>query len=165
MSRRIGLTQTADSVPFEGQGFDADNVADGIIEAKSDAINLPRFPLSFIHNAILSDGQLVGVSNLVNVPLVVPVKSQIVEITFYQDGGATKDGEYRFYKGDELPGNLFFTWTLTNTTSDVAISTVVGGTDFTSPIFLQGDLLRVYFDSIGQNHSDVTMFVYFQAVE
>ena len=158
-------TQTAASTPFIGAGFEADNVQDGIIEAKSDAIKLPRFAVDAVHNATLSDGQLVGVTNLVNVPLVIPVKSQIAEITFYQDGGANKDGQYRFYQNTETPSELFFTWTLNNTTTAVAESTQVGGSDFTSPTFDSGDLLRIYFDDTGANHQDVAIFVYLQAVE
>lgn len=162
---KISKTPVAPAIPFEGSGFDADNVQDGIIEAKNDAIALPRFPVSAIHNATLSDGQLVGVSNLVNVPLVIPVKSKVAEITFYQDGGATRDGQYRFYRNAETAPNLFFTWTLNDTTKATANSTEVGGTDFTSPTFNAGDDIRIYYDDTGLNHSDVVILVFLQAVE
>lgn len=160
---KIEKTPVAASVPFDGgSGFTADNVQDGIIEAKADAINLPRFPIGCTHNATLSDGQLVGVSNLVNVPLVVPVKSQLAEITFYQDGGSTRDGQYRFYRNAETAPNLFFTWTLNNTTTATAEGF---GVDYTSPIFLAGDLLLIYYDDTGLNHQDVSILNFFQAVE
>jgi len=162
---KISKTPVAAGIPFEGSTFDSDNVQDGIIEAKNDAINLPRFPVTATHNATLSDGQLVGVSNLVNVPLVIPVKSKVAEITFYQDGGATRDGQYRFYRNAETAPNLFFTWTLNNTTEAVASSTAVGGSDFTSPTFNAGDDLRIYYDDTGSNHRDVAILIFLQAVE
>lgn len=159
---KIEKTPVAASVPFEGAGFDADNVQDGIIEAKSDAINLQRFPVSAVHNARLSDGQLVGVSNLVNVPLVIPVKSILAEVAFYQDGGSTRDGQYRFYRNSQTAPNLFFTWTLNNTTSATAQGF---GVDFTSPTFFSGDLLLIYYDDTGTNHSDVVIQNFMQAQE
>lgn len=160
-------TNVASSTPFDNAGveFISDNAQDAIVEAKEAgdlALALPRFPLSSIHNGSLSNGQLIGISNLVNTPIVVPIKSVIKEVTMYQDGGANRDGQFRFYRNTETAPNLFFTWTLNNTTSAVANG---DGVDFTSPTFVQGDLLRVYFDDIGQNMQDLTMTYLFQAIE
>ena len=157
-------TQVASSTPFDNDGttFDAENLQDAVVEAKDIAVNLPRFPVGAVHNATLSDGQLVGVSNLVNVPLVIPIKCVLAEITFYQDGGANKDGQYRFYRNEETAPNLFFTWTLNNTTSATAEGF---GVDFTSPTFSAGDFLLIYYDDTGQNHSDVSIQNYLQATE
>lgn len=162
---KVFMTPVAEAIPFEAATFSSENVQDGIIEAKNDAIQLPRFAVAAVHNSTLSNGQLVGVTNWVNVPLIIPVKSQIAEITFYQDGGSSRDGRYRFYRNTETAPNLFFTWLLNNTTSSVAVSTNVGGSDFTSPEFQIGDLLRIYYDDTGSNHQDVAIFVYLQAVE
>ena len=161
------IKEVAASTPFDNEGttFSSENVQDAIEEAKSDAINLPRFAIGAVHNATLSNGQLVGVTNLVNVPLVVPIRSILAEVTFYQDGGAERDGEYLFYRNTQTAPNLFFTWTLNNTTTAVADSTNVGGSDFTSPLFEQGDLLLIYYNDTGTNHSDVSLFNYFQAQE
>lgn len=153
----------AEDVPFDNTdpSFSSDNVQAAIIEAKSTAISLPRLSVSATHNAAMLNGQLVGVSSLVNNPLVVPVSSTLAEITFYQGGGATKDGQYRFYKNTETAPNLFFTWTLDNTTSAVAED----GTDYTSPTFGQGDLLLIYYDGTINNHRDVSLVNYLQAIE
>ena len=144
-----------------GTNFSATETQAAIVESKDIAVSLPRFPVGAVHNATLSNGQLVGVSNLVNTPLVVPVTSILAEITFYQDGGASKDGQYRFYKNTQTPGDLFFTWTLNNTTTAVAEH----GVDYTSPSFAQGDLLLIYYDDTGSNHQDVSIQNYFQATE
>lgn len=162
MSSGFFKTPVAQSIPFEASGYTSDNVLDAIQESKADAIALPRFALSSVHNATLSNGQLVGVNNLVNNPIVVPIKSLLQEITFYQNGGASADGEYLFYRNTQTAPNLFFTWSLPNTTTAVANG---GGVDFTSPTFNAGDLLLVYFNDIGSNHNDVTIHYFFQAIE
>lgn len=157
-------TSVSSGIPFDNStnGYDSTDAQAAIEESKSVAISLPRFSLSSIHNGTVSNGQLIGVNNLVNVPIVVPVKSQLVEVTFYQNGGSTRDGEYLFYRNTQSAPNLFFTWTLNNTTSDVANG---DGADFTSPTFNQGDTLLVYYNDTGTNHQDVSIFYFFQAVE
>jgi len=162
-TRRGSPTQVAESIPFDNSvsGFSSDNVQDAVVEAKSDAVSLPRFSLNSAHNAGLSNGQLVGVTNLLNVPLVVPVKSKLAEITYYQGGGNNRDAEFLFYQNAQTAPNLFFTWNLPNTTTAVAEEI----TDFTSPTFNQGDLLLVYFNDIGSNPNDVSLVYFFQAIE
>lgn len=161
------LDLDANNTDFDptGTGFSATTVQSAIVESKDLAIELPRFPLSAIHNGTLSDGQLVGVNNLVNNPLVIPVKSQVAEITYYQNGGSSRDGQLRFYRNSETAPNLFFTWTFNNTETAVAESTNAGGSDFTSPTFNQGDELLIYFDDNGSNPVDVSILVYMQAVQ
>ncbi len=155
-------TQVSGSTPFDNEGtaFASDNARDAIIEATNLATGKARFVTSSVHNGTLSNNQLVGVSNLVNNPIVVPVTSLLSEVTFYQDGGGNRDGEYEFYRNTQSAPNLFFTWTLQNTTTAVAEG---GGVDFTSPNFTKGDLLLVYFNDTGANHRDVALFYYFQA--
>lgn len=140
--------------------FSSDNVQGAIEEGTNLAIDLPRFPISAVHNGTMNDGQLVGVTNLVNNPLIVPTKSKLANITFYQGGGATKNGSYRFYINSETPSNLFFTWGLAATELAIASSPA----DFTSPIFLAGEQLNIYFNSTGSSHSSVSLMCFFQAV-
>ena len=155
---------TADILDVNPTVLDEDD-GQAVLEALLARINLvgalPRYALSSIHNATLSDAQLVGVSNLVNVPVVVPVKSTLKEVTLFQDGGTDKDGEYLFYKNNQAAPDLFFTWTLADTEKAVADD----GIDYTSPTFNGGDTLLVYFNDIGSNHQDVSLHYLFQAVE
>jgi len=113
-------------------------------------------PQILSHNGRLTDGQLVGMTNVVNNPLVVGFRSRIVKVTYY-NRRAGSDGDLRIYKGLENPSNLFHTISFVNKTTFVENIT-------TSPIFEIGDLCRIYYDDTGLNPRDMTLGLYFEAV-
>lgn len=113
-------------------------------------------PLIINHNGNLSNGQLLGYTNLVNNPIVVGFRSKLARVTYYNTK-SNADADFRFYKQTETPANLFHTESLVNVKTTVF-------TVPSSPIFEIGDLCRIYFDDTGSNPSDVSMGLFFEAV-
>lgn len=113
-------------------------------------------PILLNHNGNLSNGQLVGYTNLVNNPVVMGFRGRLVKIT-YINSRSSSDADFRFYKNTETPGNLFHTMSFTNQLTTVE---EVSG----APILEVGDLCRIYFDDEGTNPNDMNMGLYFEAV-
>lgn len=112
-------------------------------------------PLVLVHNGNLSNGQLVGYSNLVNQPIVIGFRARLQRIT-YINSRSNSDATFQYYRGAVSAPNLFHTFTFTNQLSETSDVT-------TSPIFEIGDLLRIIYTDTGQNPNDMIMGLFLEA--
>lgn len=112
-------------------------------------------PQILVHNGTLSNGQLVGYSNLVNQPIVVGFRSRLQRITFI-NANAGADATFRFYKDTISAPNLFHTYSVVNAAPNT--SNVTG-----SPTFEIGDLLQITYQDDGTNTSDLVMGLFLEA--
>jgi len=115
-------------------------------------------PTVLNHNGTMSDGQLVGYSNLANNPLVIGFRSKLARVTMVNSKDNT-DFDLRFYRNSETPANLFDTWEIRNPTDGIATTDITG-----SPIFEVGDTLPIYYDDQGINASDMNLGLFMEAV-
>lgn len=165
-------TPVAVSTPFEplrnpdstGQAsiITSQNVQDAIEEVFQNAPGKQaRFTLALLNNSSLGNNQRVGYSELLpNVPVVLPRKCRLKEITF-SNASANADATFRIYKrsppiSSATPGGtatLLHTWTFNN-----SLSAFQTGLDL---LFLAGEEILIVFIDIGDNPSDVAMVLFF----
>lgn len=162
-------TPVAVSTPFEPQRnpdytgqasvITAQNVQDAIEEVYQNAPGKQaRFTLTLLNNSTLSNGQRFGYSELLpNVPVIVPRKCRLKEITF-SNQNATTDAQFRIYArtptASPTPsGTLLYTWNLTN-----SLSAFLTGLDL---LFQAGQEVLINFVDTGDNPSDAAMVLFF----
>ena len=115
-------------------------------------------PTVLLHNGAMSNGQLVGYSNLLNSPLVIGFRSKLSRVTM---SNARSDASFglRFYRNSETPANLFYDWDILNPTNGIATVNIT-----TSPIFEVGDTLPIYYDSQGTNAQNLVLGLFLEAM-
>lgn len=162
-------TPVATSVPFEPQRnpdytgqasiITAQNCQDAIEEVFQNAPGKQaRFTLSLLNNNSMTNGQRFGYSELLpNVPVILPRKCRLKEITF-SNANATTDARFRIYArtptASPTPsGTLLYTWNITN-----SLSSVVTGLDL---LFQAGQEVLINFVDTGRNPSDAAMVLFF----
>ena len=153
-------------LPFSDPEFTSTNINDALIEAGvtavQEAIDVPRSPLLLTHNGTLSNGQLVGYSNLANISPIIPFRGEIKEFSFANDRNSV-EADFRFYRNTETAPNLFYTWEVR---TGAGVSTdFVTDDNFTSPTFERGDTLIIRFDDRGTNPSDATLGIFWKVLQ
>jgi hypothetical protein len=115
-------------------------------------------PMVVTHNGTMSANQLVGYSNLTNIPIVVGFRSRLNRVSSASEA-ATHDYALDFFSGigDGGNNNGFHRHTITNASSGISI--VSGG-----PTFEAGDRLSIYYRDTGDNASDLCLGLFFEAV-
>lgn len=158
---KVRTTPVAKSIPFDSSGpgnFSSTDVEAAIKEAKSDAINLPRYTIVTVFNGTVSNNDWLGYSNLLPgdaTPIIVPEKAALKEVTF-ANGNSGVDGKINLYKNGTAAGNIFNTLIITN---GKEASFIV------EEVFQAGDTLRGRWEDDGTNPQDAAIVYFFQLQE
>jgi hypothetical protein len=150
----------AEAVPFDGTEatptpFVAENVKDGIIEARNSAPGKARVTIPCIHNGTLSNGFWIGYSELVSsdtTPIVIPWNSRLKEVSFSANRNSM-DGQMDFYVNGTSVGDIVYSESFVNVNRvkvflpDFALSA--------------NDLLRMRWVDNGQNPRDMALMLFF----
>lgn len=145
-------------IPFEDVSFSSTITQDAIVEAKNTAVSLPRFTIVTTFNGTIGNGQWLGYDNLLpgdTIPIVIPVKSILKEITFSY-AGSNIDGRYDLYKNGTAGGNIVFNQQFTNANSPTVATSV-------NLSLLAGDTIRGRWVDQGDNPNDLAIVYVFQA--
>jgi len=158
-------TQVGASTPFDGTeetdgtpvspAFVSENVRDGIIEAREEALGLPRFTLALTYSGVISNNTYIGYLNTLpgdTTPVVFPFDCVVEEFTFSNSrSGADYTLEFR---KNTTGGTAFFDISKVNTKffSDVTISQA----------FSAGDQIYIKYKDDGRNAKDVVLVLYFR---
>ncbi len=149
----------AQSTPFDGSDalppFVAENVKEGIIEARNSAPGKARAPINLQHNGTLGNGFWHGYDSLIPsdaTPIILPWNCTLTEYTF-SNKRTSVDGVMEFYKNGTSGGNIVYTINFSNVNK-----TLVAYPDLD---FVAGDLLRLRWVDTGQNPSDVSSMLFF----
>ena len=146
----------ASEMTFSGVGWDADNVKDGILEAKSLAIDVPRFTVPLIMNSNMSNGDWITYSNLTpDSSVIIPFESYLKEVTWSNSrSGVSFDFEY-YHNGRDTTKIL---------TQEVRNSSDASGVFANiNQLLHQGDVLDIKYVDQGLNCSDLVMLLMFRA--
>lgn len=140
----------------------AENVQDAIEEVYNTAPGLQaRFTIALLNNSSMTNGQRVGYSELLpNVPVILPRKCRLKEITF-SNANTTTDAKFKIYVrtpplATPTPGGtatLLYTWNITN-----SLTSVLTGLNL---LFLAGNEILITFTDTGDNPSDSAMILFF----
>jgi hypothetical protein len=158
-------TQVGASTPFDGTEetdgtpvspvFASDNVRDGIIEAREEALGLPRFTLNLSYNGVIANNTFIGYLNTIpgnTTPVTFPFDCVVEEFTFSNSRtGADYTLEFR---KNTTGGAAFFDISKVNTQffSDITISET----------FSAGDSIYIKYKDDGRNAKDVVIVLYFR---
>lgn len=149
----------AQATPFDGSdatpAFTAENVKDGIIEARETAQGKARVSIPCIWNGTVSNGAWVGYSNLVPSdlsPIILPWNCTLREVSFSANR-TSMDGEMDFYKNGTATGDIVYTETFSNVNRTKVF---LPDEDFSA-----GDLLRMRWVDQGQNPRDLALILFF----
>lgn len=161
----FGRTQNAGQTPFDGTEdtagtpvvppFTSENARDGIIEARTEALGLPRFTLTLSYNGVISGNTFIGYLNTIpgdTTPVIFPFDCVVEEFTFSNSrSGADYTLEFR---KNTTGGAAFFDISKTNTQffSDATIS----------QSFSEGDQIYIKYIDDGRNAKDVMLILYFR---
>lgn len=159
---KVSVTPVAQAIPFDNTtgGFTATDVQAAIIEAKSDAVNLPRYSIVTTFNGSVSNNQWLGYGNLLpgdQVPILIPVRSRLKELTFSSAGDGTVDGRLDLYKNGLLVGDIFYQGSFVNENKKT-FSNI-------DQLFEAGDTLVGRWVDQGDNPSDAAIVYFFQVEE
>lgn len=163
---------SADKISFSNLNYVSTNVKDAIIESKNLALARPRFTLLTTFNGTVSANQWLGYNELLpgnTVPIVVPVKCRLKEITFSWNstisiiGGivtitADVDGRFDLYKNGLNTDNIVFQRTFTNSGAGGISNNI--NIDFNA-----GDIFVGRWIDTGNNPSDAAICYFFEVIE
>ena len=114
--------------------------------------------VTIVHNGTLSGNQLVGSSNLVNIPIAVGFRSRLSRVSSNNSrNGADFSLDFFRNKTDQGNNNGFYRYDVNN--NNPKFDVVSGG-----PTFEAGDLLYIYYRDTGLNARDLALNLYFEAV-
>lgn len=154
--------QEAADTPFDNTGTDfiASDVNSAIAEAGAGvdtALNTPRYTILLTYNGTVGNNTFIGYTNLIpgdDTPIVVPVKSDLVEYTFSNNNsGADYTIELR---KNSTTGTVFNTVSKTNTQFYTE-------SNIDEPFNANDTIFVKYLDN-GTNASDVGVLLVFKAV-
>lgn len=156
----VRATPVAKAVPFDNTSttFTSTDVNDAIIEAKSIAVNLPRYAVVTTFNGTVSNNQWLGYDNLLpgdTVPIIVPIAGVLKELTF-SNANSGVSGNLEVYKNGTAAGNIVATLSVSSEQSKIFTPIIT---------FAEGDALRCRWEDTGTNPSDLALVYYFQATE
>lgn len=159
---KVSITPVAQSIPFDNAtgGFDATDVQAAILEAKSDAVNLPRYSIVTTFNGNVSNNQWLGYDNLLpgdQVPILIPLRSRLKELTFSCAGDDKVDGRLDLYRNGLLVGDIFFQGSFVNENQ----KTFSG----INQLFDTNDTLVGRWVDQGDNPGDAAIVYFFQVEE
>jgi hypothetical protein len=149
----------AQATPFDGSDaippFTAENVKDGIIEARETAQGKARVTIPCLHNGTVGDGFWIGYSNLIPsdlTPIVMPWNAELKEVSF-ANNRTSVDGNMNFFINGQAVGDIVYTENFSN----------VDRVKVFTPEFnvIAGDLLRMQWDDTGQNPRDMALMLFF----
>lgn len=149
----------AQATPFDGSDavppFTAENVKDGIIEARDTAEGKARVTIPCLHNGILGDGFWVGYSNLIpsdTTPIIIPWGAKLKEVSF-SNIRTSVDGTLDFFVNGMTAGDIVYSETFSNV---VNVKTFYPDIDFNAD-----DLLRMQWVDDGENPKDMALMLFF----
>lgn len=120
------------------------------------ALDTPRYSIPLIYNGTVGNNTFIGYSNLVPgdaTPVVIPVKSQLLEFSFSNSN--TADFTLELRKGSTV-ATPFATIVRTTTTNFVQ-------TGLTQE-FLSGETIFIKYLDTGTNASDAGLILFFKAI-
>lgn len=135
--------------------FDAENVRDAIIEARSTAPGKSRVSINLQHNGTLSDNFWHGYQSTISsdtTPIVIPWNCILKEYTFSANR-TSMDGRLDFYLNGTGGGDVIYSIQFNNVNRTLI--------DFPELVFNAGDLLRLRWVAQGQNPRDVSSMLFF----
>lgn len=158
MSRRITITQTAESTPFDGENSPVSG--ENVKEALEDVYGL-AFPLvttiNITQNGTLSNGDWLGYSNLLpgdDTPIVIPITGTLVGLT-WSNRRNTADFALEF-RLNSTTNPIFYTYTTTNTQTDNIVLP-------TPEPVTEGDTIFIQYIDQGKNAADANIVLRFKA--
>ena len=113
-------------------------------------------PMTVVHNNNMSNNQLIGYSNLANIPIIVGFRSRLNRVT--TSSGTIADFSIDFFRNqtDQGNNNGFHRHTVVDSSPNLSI--VSGG-----PIFEEGDIIYMYYRDEGVNANDLAIGLFFEA--
>jgi len=154
----IFFSPVCEQIPFSDPGFTADNVCDGIIEAKLYAEGFPRAGIVLVNNGTQGNNDWIAYSNLTpDVKIVLPVNTKLHEITF---GNSKTNVEFdlEFYKNGTAAGDIFYTYSVSSGADNYGY---VAGLTYT---FNAGDWIRIKYKDQGTNTSDLVVTLWISRI-
>lgn len=166
-SRRGSPTQVAESIPFDNNPdgtpiftqSSPKNVQEAISaggEKAQVALDTPRYTILLQNNGTVSNNTFIGYDSLIpgdSTPVIIPIKSQLIEYTFSNSNSADFTLEFR---KNTLVGTPFY--------SDPRTSTQFYAEDGIDESFEAGDEIYIKYIDNGTNSSDAVIVLVLKAV-